>query len=449
MYLQPQSNGFAPANIQQQHERRADDLPKRQNMARNTALAGIAVLAVAVMAVVICLTWRMYGGNKNKNKTKKATWFGFGSRGGSYEQANSLNDFDENTSGRRRRTTVRFVTGAGSGASQTTPGSGTTAAGVDRHASVRSVMTLPAYREDAGDTEQVLGREGERDGVDVVVELPTEQDEEEMRENEMAALYELRLARRDQIAEREQRRVERRDARARGDNAALRAIQERTRVASNSTTLDERRAEHERLKAERQRAVSSVSYGDLGVARHDGTRIRAASVESERVGLLSDAASIAATSTHSGAPHQRHASQASILSMDSDASPGYRRSNDTSRPHTPYLNTNMSSPDLADDTPAHSPPGYDDVSLDDRPGTAATTTTPPNEPPPDYPGPAAQRASRIAAEMSTAAASERRGSNSGSEHESPRRSASGAPQLPEIQVTPLPRIVVEPSSARP
>lgn len=369
----------------------------------------------------------------DKKPKKKSTWFG--SSGGSYEQANSLNDIDDNS---RRHTTVRFVTGTGSGTTSTNGAGGTNPAGVDRNTSVRSVMTLPAYRQDAGDSERVIGREGERDGVDVVVELPTAEEEEEMRENEMAALYELRLARREQISEREQRRQERREARARGDNAALRAIQERTRAASSSTTLEERRAEHDRLKAERQRAVSSVSYGDLGVARHDGTRIRATSVESERVGLLSDAASIAATSTHSGHPHQRHASQASIMTMDSD----------TSRPHTPYLNTNVSSPDLAEDTPAHSPPGYDDVSLDDRPGSAATNTAP-TEPPPDYPGPAQQRTSRITAEMTTAAAAERSGSNSGSDVESTRRSASGAPQLPELQVTSLPRIVVEPSSARP
>jgi hypothetical protein len=54
----------------------------------------------------------------------------------------------------------------------------------DRNTSVRSVMTLPAYRQKATDTEQVLGREGERDGIDVVVEFPTAEDEEAMRDDE-------------------------------------------------------------------------------------------------------------------------------------------------------------------------------------------------------------------------------------------------------------------------
>ncbi|RYC63576.1 hypothetical protein CHU98_g2652 [Xylaria longipes] len=49
----------------------------------------------------------------------------------------------------------------------------------------------------------------------------------------------------------------------------------------------------DQIRTRRERAVSSVSYHDLGVARHDGSRIRANSTESERVVLLSDAASMA------------------------------------------------------------------------------------------------------------------------------------------------------------
>ena len=45
-----------------------------------------------------------------------------------------------------------------------------TAAGVDRNTSVRSVMTLPAYSQAPKETEQVIGREGEREGMDTVVE---------------------------------------------------------------------------------------------------------------------------------------------------------------------------------------------------------------------------------------------------------------------------------------
>ena len=64
--------------------------------------------------------------------------------------------------------------------------------GVDRNTSVRSVMTLPAYNVDAGETEQVLGREGERGGIDVVIEHPESQvDAEALREQEMEALYQV------------------------------------------------------------------------------------------------------------------------------------------------------------------------------------------------------------------------------------------------------------------
>ncbi|KAM3468422.1 hypothetical protein MY5147_007964, partial [Beauveria neobassiana] len=91
---------------------------------------------------------------------------------------------------------------------------------VDRHTSVRSVMTLPAYRAEASTNEQVLGRAGDRDGVDVIVDLPTEEREEALRDEEMAALYQIRALRRQQILEREQRRTEREAARARNDRAA-------------------------------------------------------------------------------------------------------------------------------------------------------------------------------------------------------------------------------------
>src|SRR5579871_4435863 len=40
------------------------------------------------------------------------------------------------------------------------------AAGIDRNTSVRSVMTLPAYSQAPKETEQVIGREGERAGMD-------------------------------------------------------------------------------------------------------------------------------------------------------------------------------------------------------------------------------------------------------------------------------------------
>jgi hypothetical protein len=75
--------------------------------------------------------------------------------------------------------------------------------------------------------------------------------------------------------------------------------------------------------------VSSVAYGSLGEVRHDGTRLRANSNESERGGLLSGAAPMGentgrarglsdATSMHS---RDRSASAISISTMGSDIDP--------------------------------------------------------------------------------------------------------------------------------
>ncbi|KAL2061312.1 hypothetical protein VTL71DRAFT_7585 [Oculimacula yallundae] len=281
-------------------------------------------------------------------------------------------------------------------------------AGVDRNTSVRSVMTLPAYRQNALGNEQVLGREGERGGIDVVIEFPENQDDEEMRrEEEMEALYQVRLARRRENEEREERRRLRREARERGDHVALREINARARAASGASagqTVEELRAEHERIKKERQKAVSSVSYGDLGVARHDGTRLRANSQDSERQGLLGDAASIAASSRY----HRRERSTSSILSIDTQTSdlpsPGLTRSTRSRagsnvesprrgsqqtdrRPSTSNEGRAGSSPEMIEheDIPPHSPPGYENISLD-TPNDEHR-----HEPPPDYTSPTLAR----------------------------------------------------------
>jgi hypothetical protein len=167
-------------------------------------------------------------------------------------------------------------------------------------------------------------------------------DEDPQREAEMEAIYQIPLARRRCIEEREERRQLRREARERGDEAALREFRARSpgpitsyshsidapmseaaRHASheqiqmgdllmgaglpdmndrmpeighgddasdvttnpsiingriggvdNGSSVEEVQAEYERVKKERQRAVSSISDGDQGLARHDGTRIR-------------------------------------------------------------------------------------------------------------------------------------------------------------------------------
>lgn len=195
-------------------------------------------------------------------------------------------------------------------------------AGVDRNTSVRSVMTLPPYAPAPRENERVLGREGERAGMDNVIELPeTADDEEVRREEEMESLYQIRLARRVEAADREARRQARREARARGDIQALADIRRRAEEAADLSVSQMLIAEHQARVNNRDRRVSSVAYGDLGVARHDGTRLRANSSESDNRPLLDSAASISGQSQYSrntlGA-HQRGLSITSIDSRPSD-----------------------------------------------------------------------------------------------------------------------------------
>lgn len=154
-------------------------------------------------------------------------------------------------------------------------------------------MTLPAYSRSVRENERILAREGERDGVDVVIEAPeSEGEEEHRRDEEMENLYQIRVQRRQEIAERDDRRRRRREARARNDQAELRRITQESRAAEEAREISgavAMIAEHH--SRSRDRRVSSVSYADLGVARHDGTRIRANSNESDRP-LLDSAASM-------------------------------------------------------------------------------------------------------------------------------------------------------------
>lgn len=213
--------------------------------------------------------------------------------------------------------------------------------GVDRNTSVRSVMTLPAYTPAAREHERVLGREGERAGIDMVVEYPEGQDEEEARrEDEMESLYQIRLARRQEARDREERRQARREARARGDMQALADIRRRAEVAAEEQLSQVLIAEH--TTANRERRVSSVQYAQLGVAKHDGTRLRANSTESDNRPLLDSAASISGQSGRSRAlssntlnTHYRNPSASSMVSSrasDEFEFPDaiHTRSNDTS-----------------------------------------------------------------------------------------------------------------------
>lgn len=201
--------------------------------------------------------------------------------------------------------------------------------GVNRHTSVRSVMTLPQYSRSVRENERVLAREGERDGVDVVLEAPeSEGEEESRREEEMESLYQIRLQRRQEVAERESRRRRRREARQRGDVAELQRLREEQAAATlarETTGAAAMIADHQGRN--RDRRVSSVSYADLGVARHDGTRIRANSAESDSRPLLDSAASISGGtslrpwSTRSAAftHHRNQSVTGSFMSSEADS----------------------------------------------------------------------------------------------------------------------------------
>ncbi|KAI0121084.1 hypothetical protein BJ170DRAFT_144708 [Xylariales sp. AK1849] len=418
-------------------------------------------ICTGVVVLIIC-SWAVVRNRKSKSKKSR-----FSKRHG-YRQTNGQDDSP------RPSHTRQVPPNFDAAVSETTRNRDCTTSNVDRNTSVRSVMTLPPYRFRPNDTEQVLGREGERGGVDVVVEMPTVDDDEELREEEMEAAYQIRLARRQELAERDERRRLRREARARGDTVALSELSARARAASQSNSVNDLREEHQRIKNQRQRAVSSVSYAELGVARHDGTRLRANSQESERMGLLSDAASIALSarspSSMSMSTHRRDRSASSVLSFDSTQdfpSPGLPRSGATtprrlSAQHTGGA-TAGSSPeiigeaDLGDtEMPPHSPPGYDDVSLDDV-GRSGATTPLFNEPPPDYPGPAQARdrklGSHIAHMMGSVGddgdLSDRRSSQTSTRDSLRSSRGDSIPRLPSLRIASLPQIVVQPSSAHP
>ncbi|RYO86055.1 hypothetical protein DL766_003648 [Monosporascus sp. MC13-8B] len=403
-------------------------------------VVGIAVFFISIIVVFSVVR------RKDKGKLKK----------GKYKQTSG---FESST---RHLETPRNFDAAVS----EVQGNNSNASGqINREPSVRSVLTLPAYRHNPDDNEQVLGREGERDGVDVVVEYPTPEEQEAMREEEMATLYEVRVARQQQIAERAEQRRLRDEARRRGDSVALRELRAQERSTSRSSAVNDLREAHEQAKERRQRAVSSVSYHDLGVARHDGTRIRANSTESERIGLLSDAASITPSTRPASSMHQRERSASSVLSFDSDAggmpsSPGFPSMSGATTPRlSNYSHTRAgSSPEIINEAdlgavampPSQSPPDYEEISLEDARSRAATPAI--NEPPPNYPGPSPEWGRRSSAhgadlvdrsgedgDLSTlAGSSDRRNSARPTS-----RGVGGVPQLPSLRLGSVPQIVIE------
>ena len=324
-------------------------------------------------------------------------------------------------------------------------------------------MTLPPYHPAPLPSERLIAREGERAGVDTVLEFPeTAEEEEAQREEDMEALYQIRQARRRELEEREARRDERRVAREQGDWARLETLrlesQARARAraqtnasdsaaslqAPNSATMF---AEHAARAGSRDRRVSSVSYAALGVARHDGSRIRADSVDSsDERPLLDSAASMGGgsgrgresesndgsrRSSYTTLPrppppaglllhHSRNFSTSSAFSHDEDVGPV---------PITP-AGSSQSQPATSD---RHGSNDSTDTRNDRNPRpvilTPASSETSPRERPPEYDlGEAPPYVSPTA---------EQRGATSA---EAAVRAGSGVPQLPPIR--PVPSIEV-------
>ena len=257
------------------------------------------------------------------------------------------------------------TTTAGSNANSASPSINRNAPG--NRGSVRSILTLPAYNPSPAQDERLIAREGERAGVDTVIEFPeTAEEEEARREEDMDSLFRIRQLRRAEIDARNERRRQRAEAREQGDWARLEQLrldaQRRARARADSgasagsngsagegsgtnnnnnggstTSLAlpgssrEAIAEHHARANSRERRISSVSYADLGLARHDGSRLRADSVDSDHLPLLGSAASIAG-STNTTATGTNRARGDSGASARNESQP--RR---TSRFHLPVF----------------------------------------------------------------------------------------------------------------
>ncbi|EUC35007.1 hypothetical protein COCCADRAFT_24999 [Bipolaris zeicola 26-R-13] len=323
---------FLPA-----HHATDEALGKRElsNQARTFVVVGIATGGIfTILIITYFLTIKYRAPSANARKAQQAqkdklpslfSWKNFRKRPRRNEYSTSLQDTEYRGSTSRAS---GEMSGAATGDPERHIGS-TNANGVDRNTSIRSVMTLPAYSSAARENERVLAREGERAGMDNVIELPETQDEEEMqREQEMESLYQIRLARRVEAAEREARRQARREARARGDVQALADIRRRAEEAADLSVSQMLIAEHQARTRSREQRVSSVAYGDLGVARHDGTRLRANSSESDHRPLLDSAASFASgggrSRGYTNDTHQRGLSVTSLAqSVESHGSDDY------------------------------------------------------------------------------------------------------------------------------
>jgi hypothetical protein len=293
---------------------------------------------------------------------------------------------------------------------------GAAGATVDRHTSVRSTITLPSYTPDPRDTESVMGQAGERAG-DTIIEFPeTIEEEETRRDEEMEGLYQIRQARRDERDARLERSRLRQEAERTGDQETLRALREAAQAARRGEHLAAQRSAEDLIREHRSRErtmrIPEVDYAAVGIARHDGSRIRASSTSSDNQPLLDEAASMGnggrpragtgdSNLSLSGNPgrrffgHIRNISQSSLRrfatadSSDDDE----RRSDDDPTPRALGTPASVSATDLSEPSIPRTPSGrvidppqynhWNDVELA-TPAPAATRDVP-RETPPSYP----------------------------------------------------------------
>lgn len=141
-----------------------------------------------------------------------------------------------------------------------------------------------------------MGRAGERAG-DTIIEFPeTIEEEESRRDEEQESLFQIRQARRDERADHLERTRRRQEAERTGDHETLRELREAAQAARRRDHLAGQRSAEDLIREHRSREravrVPEVEYTSVGIARHDGSRIRANSASSDAAPLLDEAASM-------------------------------------------------------------------------------------------------------------------------------------------------------------
>lgn len=195
----------------------------------------------------------------------------------------------------------------------------------------------------------------------------------------MDALYQLRVQRRQQAADRETRRNERRAARARGDSVRLQELAAESRARNNrargesNTSLSASAVIAEHQARERDRRISSVSYADIGHVRHDGSRLRADSHDSDHHPLLQNASlNISSPSLVDPSMHSRGESMASsIMTTETEVDQWALRPTSTRGSGNPLPQTDEE--DIGNLNIVPPPPEYDHLEWGDAPAYESPT----------------------------------------------------------------------------